>query len=63
MRTPLTSKFPLLISTVRNPTLFRVAKWLRDERVDDVAGRVAALNNQSGCPLPDEEVSKIIRKL
>ena len=47
----------------RNPTLFRVAKWLRDERVDDVAGRVAALNNQSGCPLPDEEVSKIIRKL
>ena len=47
----------------RNPTLFRVAKWLRDERVDDFAGRVAALNNQSGCPLPDEEVSKIIRKL
>ncbi len=47
----------------RNPTLFRVARWLRDEQVNDVAGKVAALNNQSGFPLPDEEVSKIIRKL
>jgi len=47
----------------RNPVLFRVARWLRDEQVDDVAGRVAALNSLSGCPLPDDEVNKIIEKL
>ena len=46
----------------RNDVLFRVARWLRDEQVDDVAGRVAALNSRSGCPLPEDEVIKIIKR-
>ncbi|MEI6848004.1 MAG: hypothetical protein WCK32_08245 [Chlorobiaceae bacterium] len=45
----------------RNDTLYKVAHWLHDEQIDDVAGRIAALNSQSGCPLPDDEVNRIIK--
>ena len=51
------------VTGARNYTLFRLARWLHDEGVDDVAGRVAALNSQSRCPLPDDEVKKIIKRL
>ena len=47
----------------RNQALFRVSRWLKDNNVPDVASRIISLNGQSGCPLPDEEVNKIIRKL
>ena len=45
----------------RNPTLFKVSRWLKDKGIDDVASMVHSLNSKSGCPLPDDEVNKIIR--
>jgi len=48
------------VTGARNITLFKVARWGRDEGIDDVAGVVTELNSLSGCPLPNDEVNKII---
>jgi len=45
----------------RNPTLFKVSRWLRDKGIDDVPCMVHSLNSKSDYPLPDDEVNKIIR--
>ncbi len=46
----------------RNGMLFRLARWLRDEGIDDVARVVTEQNSLSGCPLPDDEVNEVLRK-
>ena len=51
------------VTGARNATLFRLARWLRDEGVDDLARVIIEQNMRSGCPLPDDEVKKIIKKL
>ncbi len=51
------------VTGARNVTLFRLARWLSDEGVDDPVRMIIEQNMRSGCPLPDEEVKKIIKKL
>ncbi|MGB7510933.1 MAG: primase C-terminal domain-containing protein [Pelodictyon phaeoclathratiforme] len=51
------------VAGARNTTLFRLTRWLHDEGVDDVAGVVAEQNRHSCCPLPDDEVKKIVKSI
>jgi hypothetical protein len=51
------------VTGARNVTLFRLAQWLRDEGIHDVARVVVEQNSLSGCPLPDDEVKKIVNKI
>ncbi|NTV45972.1 MAG: hypothetical protein HGB11_05525 [Chlorobiales bacterium] len=46
----------------RNATLFRLACWMRDEGIQDVADRIERLNAESMCPVDQSELSRIIRR-
>ncbi|NTW63329.1 MAG: hypothetical protein HGA46_04410 [Chlorobiaceae bacterium] len=47
----------------RNVTLFRLACWMRDEGVPDVAKQVGRMNAESGFPVDQSELKRIIRRV
>jgi len=47
----------------RNVALYRLACWMRDEGVPDVADRIGRMNAESGCPVEHAELSGIIRRV
>ena len=51
------------VTGARNARLFRLSRWLKDEGVPDIQNRLYSLNSLSGCPLPDDEVNKILKRL
>jgi len=47
----------------RNVTLYRLACWMRDEGVPDVAEQIGRLNAESGCPVDQSELKRMIRRV
>ncbi|NTW99067.1 MAG: hypothetical protein HGB35_03905 [Geobacteraceae bacterium] len=47
----------------RNNALFQLACWMRDDGVVELERLLLEMNNGSGCPLEEEEVQRILRRL
>ena len=47
----------------RNNALFQLACWMRDDGVVELERLLLELNSGSGCPLEEEEVQRILRRM
>ena len=46
----------------RNGTLYRIARWLQDEGIQNIPNQLRTLNQQSSSPLDDAEITHLIRR-
>ena len=46
----------------RNGTLYRIARWLQDEGIQNIPDQLRILNQQSSSPLDDAEITHLIRR-
>jgi hypothetical protein len=47
----------------RNNALFQLACWMRDDSVIELERLLREMNSGSGCPLEEEEVQRILRRM
>ncbi len=47
----------------RNNTLFQLACWMRDDGVVELERLLREMNSGSGCPLEEDEVQRILRRM